>query len=170
MTETEGEEKKALRPYRRFVGVLFALTIVVLSVLILRGIIRSLDRLPSAESLHRPSHVDTRALRACAEDLEKLELRIRTVGAQALKEVAGPDWSAQEQALEVERLTIVARCHLDQPTSDPAAQDLAVAAGAIERLLRTYGLLHARHVAEGQPLSKEAAEALARAISALKAR
>lgn len=170
--EVEVEEKKALRPYRRFVGLLFALTILLLSVLILRGIIRSLDRLPTAGTLARPAVVDTRALRACAEDLEKLEARTRLVGGQALahREPTNPDWAAQEQGLEVERLTIVARCHLDQPSGDPVVQDLSGAANAVERLIRTYGLLHARLVAEGHPLSKEVAEALGRANAALKAR
>ena len=165
-------EKRANRPYRRFVGVIFALTITILSILILRGIIRSIDRMPTADALSRPGHVDTRALRACAEDLEKLEAKIRLAGSTALgkAEDTDPPWPATEQALEVERLHIVARCHLESGEDDPAVQDLATASSAIERLIRNYGLLHARHLSEGMSISAEAKEALLRANTALKSR
>lgn len=168
------EERRALRPYRRVVVVIFALAIAALSALVLRGIIRALDRLPSAAALHKPDEVDVRALRACAEDLERLEVRIRRAAGEALSRSPAaedpPEWETTATGFELERLTLVARCHLDEASEEPAAQELAVAAAAVEGLLRAYGLLHARHRAEGLGHSREAQRALERAREALRAR
>ncbi len=169
------EEGKALRPYRRFVRILFALAIVGFCAIILRGIIRTLDRLPSVERLDRLERVDDRALRACAEDLDKLEARVRVAGGEALSRAPEPDvneeaWKVTADAIEVDRLRIVARCRLEEAPSDPAAADLLAAAQAIEALIRSYHFLHARHVAEGLPESTQAREAIGRAVQTLESR
>ena len=84
-TEAGGEEEQN-RPYRRFVGLIFALAVALACVLILRGVIRHLDRLPSAGDQARPPSVDVRALRACAEDLDKLTAKVLRLGSRALGE------------------------------------------------------------------------------------
>lgn len=170
MSPERDEERRRNRPYRRFLGILFAIVVTAASVVVLRGIIRTLDRLPSAEGINRPKIVDVRALRACAEDLERLEGRVRRVARKALTETItedAPDWVALSQSLEVERLTIVARCRLDEPTHDPAADALRRAATAIEDLLRTYGLLYARFLSEGVPRSIEVHSAAKEALRQL---
>ncbi|MCK6550941.1 hypothetical protein L6R52_34205 [Myxococcota bacterium] len=173
--EAEAEERKQLRPYRRLVGAIFAIAVVVACVLVFRGIIRHLDRLPSLEGLDKPKVVDVRALRACAEDLDRLELRIRTLAGQAFAELpvegaAQSPWDVHAKQLELERLSIVARCRLNEPTTDGAVADLEKAVGELEELLRSYSLLYARHKESGIPSSKEAREALRRALAALAAR
>jgi hypothetical protein len=160
-------ERRALRPYRWFVVLLFALAIATLCGFILRGIIRTLDRLPSSAGLHRPEEVDVRALRACAEDLERLEARIRRAGGEAVsgafpEEQAALDWRRTADALELERLTIVARCHLEEPGADPAQRELSFAAAKIEALLSGYGLLRARFEAETGLDARDARRALDR--------
>lgn len=173
--ESEAEERKQLRPYRRLVGAIFAVAVVVACVLVMRGIIRHLDRLPSLEGLAKPKVVDVRGLRACAEDLERLEVRIRTSAGLAFTELpvdgaAESPWDVHAKALELERLQIVARCRLNEPTTDGAVADLEKAVGELEELLRAYSLLYARHEESGIPHAKEAREALRRALAALAAR
>ena len=168
------EERRQLRPYRRFLALLLVVAIVGLCGLILRGIIRTLDRLPSAESMQRLEVVDTRALAACAEDLERLEARVRRAGADALGRAAPAeapdDFDTVARGLETERLKVVARCRLDEPRGDPIITELAHAAAALERLLRAYALLVQRFGAEGRPDVQELREALDRARAQLQAR
>lgn len=169
------EEKKSLRPYRRFVRVLFFLAIAAFCAILLRGIVNTLDRLPTAETLDRPERVDDRALKACAIDLGKLEARVRAGGAEALgapSTLEAPDkaWKTAADAIELERLKIVARCHLQDDLDDPAARELADAAQRIENLIRSYHFLHARHLKDGAEESREAKRALERALQTLDAR
>ncbi len=171
--DTREEERRQNRPYRRFVRIVFFVAMSVLCVLVLRGIIRSLDRMPSPATQHSLAPVDVRALRACAEDLERLERRLRTASADLLTrdtETPPEDWQTFAQPYEMERLTIVARCNLDAGSNDPVVRDLKTAASAIEDLARNYSLLYDRHKENGIPRSKEAAEALRRANDALKTR
>lgn len=165
------EEGKALRPYRRFVRILFMLAIVGFCAIILRGIIRTLDRLPSVEHLDRLELVDERALRACAEDLERLEARVRRAGGESLmradSKADAEQWRATADVIEVDRLRIVARCRLEESATDPVAAELAKAAQAVEALIRSYHFLHARHVAEGLPESQAAKGAIRRALETL---
>lgn len=170
--EDEHAEARANRPYRRLVGVVFAVAVVALCSVVLRGVVRALDRLPSAATLDRPAEVDVRALRACAEDLDKLEAKIRQAAGRAF--AAAPDapdeWHAAQDALELERITLVARCRLDEPSEDPVVHDLERAAEGLESLLRRYNLLYARHKDDGRARSREAREALERATHALRTR
>ena len=167
------DERQNNRPYRRLLTALFVLIITVLCLLTFRGIVRTLDRLPSIDRLHRPDRVDKRALAACAEDLLRVEQKTRALAARALTEppnVRLEPWAGRTHAIELDRLRIVARCRLTEPSDDPVVQDLALAATAVEALLRTYGLLYDRYRAEGRPSSREAAEAILRARRALKTR
>ncbi len=168
MAQTAEEERRQLRPYRRFVGLIFALAITVPSIFILRGIIRVLDRLPSAETMYRPQQVDTRGLLACAEDLERLELKMRRAAADYLIQPSGADWKSIAQGLEVERLSLMARCHLEAP-HNPAAQELAHAAHQLEGLLRSHSLLFERHGVDAAAHSQESRAALGRAREILRA-
>lgn len=165
-------EEEQNRPYRRFVRVVFFLAIAALCGVVLRGIVRHLDRLPSANTLARPAHVDVRALRACADDLERLEARTRKEAGRwyTLPNPEPGGWGAVGRQLEVERLSIVARCRLDEATEDPAARDLALAAEGIEGLLRSYSLLYNRLIEDGLRHAKESREAIERANAALKTR
>jgi hypothetical protein len=172
-TEPIASEEEQNRPYRRFVRVVFFLAIAVLCGLVLRGIVRHLDRMPSAQALERPATVDVRALRACSEDLEKLEARTRKSASRAYGEPRGTAaeiWAATARELELERLSIVARCRLDEANDDAASRDLARAAEAIEGLLRSYSLLFARHLEDGLKQADEARQAIERANAALKTR
>ncbi len=171
----EDRERRELRPYRRFVIALFALAIAVLCGFVLRGIVRTLDRLPSSAGLYRPDRVDDRALRACGEDLERLEARVRRAAGEALgrgPEARGSDraWAAVATKLELERLGVVARCHLEEPGQDPAQQALAGAAERLEALVGVYGLLVAREEREALPESEALRRALERAAAVLDAR
>jgi hypothetical protein len=164
-------EEEQNRPYRRFVRIVFALAITLLCGLVLRGIVRHLDRLPSANAIERPATVDVRALRACAEDFDKLIGATRRAAGRAFAEPQGKDgWRGVAHELEVERLSIVARCRLDESSDDPVVHDLGRAAEGIEGLLRSYSLLYARHFEDGEKAAGEAREALDRATSALKTR
>lgn len=167
------EEERLNRPYRRFVRVVFFMAIIALCGGVLRGIIRHLDRMPSALTLERPSVVDVRALRACAEDLEKLEARARKSAGKAYSEPlpgAAEAWSLLMRELEIERLSIVARCRLDEASEDPVVHDLALAAEGIEGLLRSYSLLFSRHLEDGLRKSRDAQEAVERANVVLRSR
>lgn len=171
-TPDAASEHEANRPYRRLVGVVFGVAVVVLCTFVLRAVVRAIDRLPTAAALERPAVVDARALRACAEDLERLEAKIRASAARAFGEAPGvpSTWAAARDAHELEHLAIVARCRLDEPTEDAAVHDLERAAGDLEGLLREYNLLMARHLADGLPHAAEAREALERASRSLKTR
>jgi hypothetical protein len=169
------EERRQLRPYRRGVGGIFTIVLVVCSILVLRGIIRHLDRLPSVDALYKTPNVDVRALRACAEDLDKLEAKVRSHAGKAFSDLPEddapvPSWQALGGELEHERLTIVARCRLHEPSEDAVVKDLEEAANHIEVLIRSYALLYARHATDGVPESREARRVLKRARSALKSR
>ena len=168
------EERRQLRPYRRFLAILLAISITGLCALILRGIVRTLDRLPSTETMQRLEVVDSRAIAACAEDLERLEARVRKAGGEALA-LAEPapapeDFETVANTLETERLTVVARCRLDEPRGDVALEELARAAVGVEELLRAYTLLVQRHSVEVRTESREIGEALERARTSLRAR
>jgi hypothetical protein len=178
MTEVEKqeiEERRQLRPYRRLVALIFTVALIVASVFVLRGIIRHLDRLPSVDAIHQPASVDLRALKACADDLEKLEARVRVLAGKAFAAVPvegekAAEWQALAAGLELERVTIVARCRLHEPSSDVVVKDLETAANAIENLLRSYALIYGRHVEDGISQSVDARRALGRAMTALRAR
>jgi hypothetical protein len=166
------EERRELRPYRRFVRAVFFILMGVLCAIVLRGIIRSLDRLPSASGVRPDGPVDVRALRACAEDLERLERRLRLGAGEILArdpETQEP-WQTMAQTFELERATIVARCNLDAGSDDPVVRDLRSAASAIEDLARSYTLVWERHKENGLPRSRDAIEALRRANEALRTR
>lgn len=170
----EEDERRKNRPYRRLLTSLFVLAAAILCALTLRGIIRTLDRLPSVDRLHQPDQVDTRALIACADDLMKLEAATRRLAARALTETnpTGPlvPWAEHTRALEIERLSVVARCRLSEPADDPAVRDLARAASALEALMRSYGLLYDRFRAEGHASHRDAVRAISSARAALKTR
>jgi hypothetical protein len=170
--DTREMERRELRPYRRFVRVVFFILMGVLCVVVLRGIIRSLDRLPSASGVRPDGPVDIRALRACAEDLERLEKRIRLGAGELLARDAETQepWQTVGQTFELERATIVARCNLDASSDDPVVRDLKAAASAIEDLARSYALMVERHRENGLPRSRDAIEALRRANEALRTR
>lgn len=163
-TPRSEDERRRFRPYRRFLAVLVLTGALGLSGLILRGIINTLDRLPSAHELDRLEVVDVRALRACAEDLEKLEAKARRAAARTLER--SEPWVPTVDALELERLKIVARCRLDEPRGDPATTELNRAATALENVLRAYTLMFERLRAEGEPEREEMKAAL-RALSPL---
>jgi hypothetical protein len=167
------DERRELRPYRRFVRIVFFVLMIILCTAVLRGIIRSLDRLPSPSGVRPDGPVDVRALRACAEDLERLERRVRIGAAELLAsepEVEAEPWQSFAQSLEMERFTIVARCNLDGSSDDPVVRELRSAASAIEDVVRSYALLYERHRENGLPRSRDAAKALERANSALRTR
>ena len=172
----ETEEKKQLRPYRRFVGILFTIAVVVTSTVILRGIIRHLDRMPSVDESKKPAIVDVRALRACSEDLERLEARLLATAGTWLSQLpaegesAPKEWEPLSRQFEIDRLGIVARCNLSDPSSDPAITDLQEASNELESVIRAYGLLYSRHLEDGLPHAVEARAALKRANTALSAR
>lgn len=171
----ETEERRQLRPYRRLVGVLFTVAVSVAAVIILRGIIRHLDRMPTAGVPDKSTVVDVRALRACAEDLEKLEARVRqgasaAFGVLPAEDRAPADWESIAHPFEVDRLSIVARCHLEEPTTDTIVTDLEAASNEIEALIRSYALLYGRHSEDGLPHALEARRILKRAGAALSAR
>jgi hypothetical protein len=179
MTEVEkipdAEERRQLRPYRRIVGLIFALVLVVAAVLVLRGIVRHLDRLPSVDALYKTPDVDVRALRACAEDLEKLEAKVRLIAGRAFSELLVedlpvPEWQSFGGELELERLSIVARCRLHEPREDAVVNDLEEAANHLEALIRSYALLYARHADDGARESREVRRILKRATNALRTR
>ncbi|MBK8013217.1 MAG: hypothetical protein IPK13_17900 [Deltaproteobacteria bacterium] len=170
------EERRQNRPYRRLVGILFGVAILALVSLFLRGIVRTLDRLPSASVEEHHGAADVRALRACADDLEKLELQIRksasALFAQSVANEANmPDWRTIALPFEVERLNISARCGLDADGQEnPAVRDLALASSEIEALLRAYALLYDRHRDDGAKRSREARHALDRALKTLESK
>lgn len=169
--ERQNEERRQLRPYRRFVLAVFGLTFVAMMGFMLRGIIRHLDRMPSIESFERLDTVDSRALRACAEDLLKLEIQIRTVAGTRLAAVDNPVPAEQIwENFERDRLTIVARCQLDDGRDDSAAQEVASGADALELLIRGFALLEERHTKEVRPHSDDARSRLERGGSIAKER
>lgn len=175
MSDPQAEERRQLRPYRRVVGLIFVIVLLFGAVVTLRGIIRHLDRLPSVDALYKTPDVDVRALRACAEDLEKLEARARTTCGRAFAELPPlegplPEWQTFGAPLELELLTIVARCRLHEPSEDAVVKDLESAAIHLEAMLRSYALLYARHVDDGARESRESRELLKRATDALKTR
>src|SRR5687767_7945275 len=175
-TEAEEREHRQLRPYRRVVGAVFAIAISTMGVLTLRGIIRHLDRLPTVEALVTPAKVDVRALRACAEDLERLEARVRLTATRAFGAAPGVDeskpveWEALARPLELERVSIVARCRLHEESADIVVGELETAANEIESLIRSYGLLHSRHLEDGYVHSRQTHRSLRRAAAALATR
>jgi hypothetical protein len=168
------EERRANRPYRRFVGFVFATLLLVVTSGVLRGIIQRLDRLPQVETFLRPEHVDDRALRACADDFERLELKIRTVAGRSFARDpsldSAPNWKSEAPALETDRLRIVARCRLHEASGDAVLVDLSTAGDRIESMLRSYNLLFDRHRDDGEKASVEARAALNRAQEALRSR
>ena len=170
---TSDEDRRQYRPYRRFVRIVFFLAVGVMTALILRGIIRSLDRMPTPADVRPTGPVDIRALRACAEDLEKLEARLRSAAGKLLaRSPSGKveSWHTFIQPFELDRLSVVARCKLDEPSSDPAVADLSAASSAIEELARSYSLIYEQHKKDGWEQSRESTEALLRANKRLKQR
>lgn len=169
------EERRSLRPYRRFVRILFFLAILAFAAIIIRGIVRTLDRLPSVDRLHQLEHVDERALRACADDLERIEVRVRKLGGETLalppsKTIDPASWRTAMDQIEVERLRVVARCRLQDGSDDPVVVDLLAASNSIEALARSYQFLFARHASEGLPHSERARASIQQALETLRAR
>ncbi|MBI2378375.1 MAG: hypothetical protein HYV07_30530 [Deltaproteobacteria bacterium] len=164
---SRGAESEQNRPYRRVVALVFTLSVAAICGLIFRGIVRHLDRMPAHE---RPGTVDTRALKACAEDLLRLEESVRKLAGRAFSEPnAAEPILDQFGELEEERSRIVARCTLDQP-NDPASLELERASSKIEDSARSYRLLFHRHHDDGQAASREARAAIERARSILSKR
>lgn len=160
----QDEERRRFRPYRRFLAVLVLVGAFGISGLILRGIINTLDRLPSVETMDRLDVVDVRALRACATDLERLEVRARKDAANTLEKDL--PWVPVLRTLETERLRVVARCRLDESREDPAIQELSRAATALENVLRVYTLAFERIKNEGGP-ERDEMRAAVRAVEPL---
>ncbi len=169
------EDRRQYRPYRRFVAGIFGVCTVLLCGVILVGIINSLDRLPSVHGLRSPEVVDTRALRACSDDLAKLKKLVQKgagrlfSGGQAAMDPL-QEWKSFADPIELERLKIVARCKLHDSGDDPAANSLLQAATALESLLRAYALAHARYREGGLPRALETEKALKKADALLKER
>jgi hypothetical protein len=168
-------EEEQNRPYRRFVRIVFALVVLVISVLVLRGMIRYLDRLPGVDVRFKPESVDNRALAACAEDLERLVGRIRLAAGHAFSLTPTADsevalWESQARQFEIERLRIVARCRLDEASEDPVVRDLEQASNGIVALLREYSLLYARYQIDAKSIAGDINGSLDRANAALRAR
>ncbi len=156
-------EERQYKPYRRFLVVVFALLVCGLCGMIIRGITRTLDRLPQAEHMATSAPLDARALKACAEDLRRLESKVRTTAGRRFTVVNGPKFGAEANALELERLKLVGRCGLQNPQGDAAREALARAAEGIETLLRVYALLDSRFADEGYTASSNVKEALQQA-------
>ncbi|MBI4814879.1 MAG: hypothetical protein HY791_01395 [Deltaproteobacteria bacterium] len=173
MSETSPRtEHEQNRPYRRAVALLFTASLVGICGLVLRGIIAQLDRMPAIE---RPGTVDTRALRACADDLLRLEESARKLAGRTYSEAgdmaeAADSWVNKISALETERASIVGRCALDRATDDVAVRELERAAGHVEDLMRSYRLTLSRHFEDGRGSSREARKAVERARASLSAR
>lgn len=167
------EERRALRPYRRLVFAIFAIFVVVSSVLVLRGIVRHLDRLPALAPSETPKKLDARALRACSEDLSRLESTFRKeagplFGAPFVsRETALRRWDVLTSQVELERIAIVVRCALNGPPIDRASTHLAEAATRLEDAIREHTLLFQRHVNSSQARARETRRALQRAEHAL---
>ena len=164
------EEKRQLRPYRYLVFLLFWLAVTSLCGLLIRGVIRHLDRMPSVATFASLDAVDERALLACGEDLRKLEVEVR---ARFAKLITGPPQASNDapwDALERRRLEIVARCRLSELGDDPLATALNTAAGEIERLIRGFALMFERYDNEVRGHSSEAQGHLERARSIVKSR
>ena len=164
------ERGENYRPYRRFMIVLFTVLVFGICGVIIRGITRTLDRLPQAEHMLSSRPLDGRALRACAEDLRKLETKIRISASQQLGRAPADEvrWEKVAAQLELERVTLVGRCGLHEGSDDPARAALASAAEALEELLRVYGFLEHRFDEAARPASARALEALGEAETRLR--
>ena len=148
-------EQQQLRPYRYIVGAFLAVIFAVLITFLVNGIVKHLDRLPSVDQYRQLQTVDSRALKACALDLKQLELQIRN---QAGKILSQPKAGAHEQvwqSFEEQRLKIVARCKLNQESSDPAHISLAKSAELVESELRSFHLLLAKFNRESKEYASE---------------
>jgi hypothetical protein len=172
---TGAEERRQLRPYRRLVGIIFAVLIAIGAFVILRGIIRHLDRMPSSDALQKPNLVDVRALRACAEDLERLERAVRQAGGAAFSGIPAedapvPDWEVLSRQFVVDRVAIEARCRLNEKSDDAAVAELETASNEIDALIRAYQVLYGRQVEDVLPHALNAESALRRANAALSTR
>lgn len=171
----ESAEKRELRPYRRLVVAIFAAVILAAGVFVLRGIVRHLDRLPTVDKLEKPSVVDVRGLRACAEDLDRLETRVREGAGKMLASLSRDQermTAAREltEELSLELLRIVARCRLHEVSSDPVVADLEAAANELELMIRAFAVLYDRHAEDVLPHSVEARRTLERATAQLRER
>ena len=164
------DERRQLRPYRRFVLLVFWLAVTSLCGLLIRGVIRHLDRMPSVGTFASPDSVDGRALRACGDDLLKLEADVRTRFAGLIAGGAVVSGDEPWNELESRRLKIVARCRLSEPGEDPLATNLNAAAGEIERLIRGFALMFQRYENEVWGHSKDAQESIQRARTILESR
>lgn len=166
------EDRRQFRPYRRLVQVVFAVAIIVLCSFVIRGIVRHLDRMPSVEEFQRAELIDGRALRACADDLEKLEATIRLTAGRRISQLAAPTRTAGDawEDLERQRLTIIARCRLDDPGDDPVGRHLQTAADDVELLIRAFALLEERHSKANRGYSTEALQSLERAREIINSR
>ena len=124
-------------------------------IFLVNGIVRHLDRLPSIDQYQQLRTVDSRALKACALDLQQLEIKIRN---QAGKILTEPQAGAHEevwQSFEERRLKIVARCKLNQESSDPAHVSLAKSAELVESELRSFHLLLEKFNRESKEYASE---------------
>ena len=155
MSNGQNSEQQQLRPYRYIVGAFLAVIFAVLIIFLVNGIVKHLDRLPSVEQYRQLQTVDGRALKACALDLKQLELKIRTQAGKILSQSKADPHEQIWQSFEEQRLKIVARCKLNQESSDLAHISLAKSAELVESELRSFHLLLAKFNRESQEYSAE---------------
>jgi len=167
---SERDERRKLRPYRLLVRIVFWVALLAFITFVLRGIIRHLDRMPSVDQYDRLASVDTRALRACGDDLGRMITDLHRLRARLATDPDADEDVERWEELEARRLAIVARCHLDQPGSDPAEIELAAAADTIEKLIGLTAVHEARFQKEVAPYAEEAAAELERSAAILRSR
>lgn len=148
------EQKRALRPYRRLVFGAFFLFLGIAGALVLRGIIRHLDRLPAPEPHRKELRLDARALSACLDDLKKLHLGFKKGTATRFVETyespteARLKWTAFQTETEQKLIKMTSRCQGGDP-EDPLGHAYLRADQAFADLIRMYSLLFERFVQEG---------------------
>jgi hypothetical protein len=161
-------EQQQLRPYRRLVTTVFVLGVIALFAFVGRGIIGHLDRMPSVDQFAQPDFVDHRALKACAEDLNKLERLVRKEAAILFTSIGPTPHEPVWQSLKKDRLKIIARCMLNEDGTHPAHHSLQVAAENIESQIRSFYLLYEKHQIESAEYSSQSREAIREALEHLK--
>ncbi len=170
---SQSEERRQLKPYRRFVAAVLGIVSMVLFGMLIRGISRALDRLPSPEQHQSLSQVDQRALLACADDLKRLESRLRKVAGSALAKVPTPgepvlSWQQLTTEIETERVMVVARCRLEDQRQGSPGGLVAEGAAELANEMSEYGLIYQRHLGASQRHALKARNSLGEAIKQLK--
>lgn len=147
-SEAPSDPQNSFPPFRLLVKTLFWLGSAFIAVVVLRGILTNLDRMP-IEGMPTSSELNPAALKACAVDLEALGKRLQTKvsGRFAEGEVErhAVPWSKIEQRFEAERLRIIAYCRLDRPHEGEAHEALRKAVVDFETLLRAYRRIDLRY-------------------------